>query len=152
FVPCRWEGEILERCSQGCTSKNVYECLCPQMNDAGPTRCTRGPNSGKDPDIASCTIGADSKRCRFYVPLEVVPPPARPPARPSPAPPAPSHPDSMNPGDGGPRHLCFHVSPVDNGVWRECVAALLPSLPLFNGRRLVAIMTEEPNAARRLDP
>lgn len=121
-----------------------------------PGRC-----SDRDPDVASCTKGPDGKRCRFYVPLEVVPAaagrsrPDRLSRRPSPAlrrPAEPVHPDATATRDGWTRHLCFHVYPVDNGVWRECVTELLPYLPLFNGRRLVAVMTEEPNAARRLDP
>ena len=48
------------------------------------------------------------------------------------------------------RHICYHVYPVANGVWREAVGELLEHLPLFNGRRLAAVMTADGRAV--LDP
>jgi hypothetical protein len=41
------------------------------------------------------------------------------------------------------RHLLYHVYPKRNDVWRWNVRLLLPHLPLFNGRRIVAIAVDE---------
>jgi hypothetical protein len=41
------------------------------------------------------------------------------------------------------RHLLYHVYPRKNEIWRWNVELLLPHLPLFNGRRIVAIATDD---------
>ena len=40
------------------------------------------------------------------------------------------------------RHLLYHVYPKRNDIWRWNVDLLLPYLPLFNGRRIVAIAVD----------
>lgn len=47
------------------------------------------------------------------------------------------------------RNLIYHIAPASgNGVWQRNVAQLLKRIDLFNGRRVVAIVTGQ---ARRLD-
>ena len=50
----------------------------------------------------------------------------------------------VNPFTGDPvRHLLYHVYPVKaNGVWQRNVAQLLRRIRLFNGHRIVAIVTD----------
>lgn len=53
---------------------------------------------------------------------------------------------------GSVRHLLYHCYPVrQNGTWQRNLDRLIPRLPLFNGRRIMAIVTEEPNATVFLD-
>lgn len=54
--PCVHEGVILEPCT-GCRSELRHVRACDYEGHE-PTRCTRGPNSGADPDIASCATCA----------------------------------------------------------------------------------------------
>lgn len=50
------------------------------------------------------------------------------------------------------RHLLYHIYPVSgNGVWQRNVAMLRDRLPLFNGRRLVAVAFDPPDG-RGSDP
>jgi len=41
------------------------------------------------------------------------------------------------------RHLLYHIYPKRNDIWKWNVDLLLPYLPLFNGRRIVAIAVDE---------
>jgi hypothetical protein len=51
------------------------------------------------------------------------------------------------------RHLLYYVYPVrGNGTWQRNLDQLAARLPLFNGRRLIAVGTEEPHPKHRLDP
>jgi len=55
--PCRWEGEVLERCTScGGEARSVRECL---HDDDAADRCTRGPNNGA---VRSCLT------CPFFEP------------------------------------------------------------------------------------
>ncbi len=52
----------------------------------------------------------------------------------------------------GTRHLIYHIYPVSgNGVWQRNVALLRKRLPLFNGRRRVAVAIDPPTG-RTPDP
>lgn len=42
------------------------------------------------------------------------------------------------------RHLIYHILPVSNGIWETGVQRLKQSWSLFNGRKIVAVMTGEP--------
>jgi hypothetical protein len=54
---------------------------------------------------------------------------------------------------GDTRHLLYHVYPVrGTGTWQRNLDRLIPRLGLFNGRRVVAVMTQEPDATVFLDP
>lgn len=51
------------------------------------------------------------------------------------------------------RHLAYVVMPVaGNGTWQRNLDQLKLRLPLFNGRRLVAIMVESPTSRHQLNP
>ena len=49
------------------------------------------------------------------------------------------------------RHLAYHVYPVSNGVWRWNVEQLRRRLRLFDGKRVVAVVTDPPTG-RKPDP
>lgn len=60
-APCRHEGEVVNPAACGCAAKGVRFCLHPAEPEW--TRCTRGPNAGADPDVASCSA------CPLHEPL-----------------------------------------------------------------------------------
>jgi hypothetical protein len=51
------------------------------------------------------------------------------------------------------RNLLYHVYPIPGGVWRYNVSLLLPRIGLFNGRRVVTVVTdhhtEDPSEVER---
>ena len=51
------------------------------------------------------------------------------------------------------RHLAYHLLPVTgNGTWQRNLDRLIPRLGLFNGQKVVAILTEGPDPRLPLDP
>jgi hypothetical protein len=79
--------------------------------------------------------------------LSVVPAvaPAAPPEDPLPQPaPRPTEPLALQPLRAMPRrHLLYHLWPVRGSTWRWNVAQLLQRIDLFNGRRIVAVVSDE---------
>jgi hypothetical protein len=116
IYPCRYEGDIVERCPKNCEASHVRDC---SIHD----RCTRGPNNGR---VMSC------QRCPDFE----------------------NRPEAEAPTPAGPfvRHLLYHIYPVSgNGAWQRNVGRLVERLRLFDGRIVVAIVTDPPTG-RKPDP
>jgi hypothetical protein len=146
--PCPHEGDIARQCpSRSCGREWRHLRKCNLLDKSGEKiLCVRGLNrpNADDVEVVSCqncdyhpNAALERERRR----LRELPPP--PPPKPRPI---------VEDQTGWVRHVCYHVYPVDTGVWRRCIDDLVRYLHVFNGRRLAAVVTEEEGATRRLDP
>lgn len=53
YVPCRWEGDILEHCPCGHPHKHVRHCMNDDQDDG---RCTRITLGGEVPGCDRCSL------------------------------------------------------------------------------------------------
>lgn len=76
-APCRWEGPVTQGCDSCDPAAKAARSVRICLNDAAEWgRCTRGPNSGADPDVGSCGACPHHSRRTYAAPVY----PARPPA------------------------------------------------------------------------
>jgi hypothetical protein len=163
--PCPHEGRIVHGCTTGsCGHEWRHLRQCKLLDESAEILlCVRGRTrpTRDDVEVVSCSTcqhhpnypaeqERDRKRAAAIPPRPNVVAVNPTPELVHPAPP-PIHPDATDTGDSLTRHLCLHIYPVA-GRWQETLTEILAKLPLFNGRRLAAVMTSESDEPRPLDP
>lgn len=139
-TPCVHEGPVVSWCNATRENAKLRECLHPSGDI--DICCRRGtPLHG----------GQHCGACQLYElrPLPIAPPATLAPPPPPMLPPVSPHLPRTTAipalADGYTRHLLYHVYPIrGNGRWQWNLDQLRPRLPLFNGRRVVAVLHHPP--------
>jgi hypothetical protein len=135
--PCAHEGDVLSWCPAGDESKHVRRCL---LDASEFETCSRAGECARCPhhEAATSGVAGATRNVAGSGPLKV-------------GLPVKSYADSGQKnglaGPAGPltpgrRHLLYHLLPVaGNGVWQRNLDQLRWRMPLFTGRKVIAVCT-----------
>jgi hypothetical protein len=125
--PCAHEGDVLSWCPAGDEAKHVRRCL----NDASEFEtCSRAGECARCPHHEAKVVDHPKDRPAIALPADERPKQAG------------SSTASTRMSTPGRRHLLYHLLPVaGNGVWQRNLDQLRWRMPLFNGRKVIAVCT-----------